>query len=108
MKHLICQLEQKLVILQQNYIQLASGKSPCIIGKQCEPSPELKMAEGRMQAITDLLRCLKKSVDNSPAPCIHAVIEQWLKLSEISEQWVLYKKAGLTELETCTATDDAD
>ena len=93
-------LENNLVGLQQIYLKLSYGKSQCVLGKEGQPSIEIKQAEGAMQAMSDLIRCLKKHTDDASFElCVVSVKEQWQKLSEISPQWAAYKQAGLEELE---------
>lgn len=104
MSDLLASLELELQQLQANYLKLSGGKTQCIVGKECEPSDDIKQAEGAMQALSDLVRCLKKITPNHINDemldnCIHKVVTQWSKLSEISETWVVYKRAGLEQIE---------
>ena len=99
MSELLSNLQNELEILQQNYLKLSGGKTQCVIGKEGQPSLEIKQAEGAMQAVSDLVRCVKKMApDKTVNDCIDKVASQWIGLSEISEAWVAYKQAGLDQI----------
>ena len=102
------ELQEELKQLQENYLKLSGGKTQCVIGKEGEPSIDIKQAEGAMQAVSDVLRCINKLSPNQAHgdlinqelnDCIDKVTEQWSRLSEISETWVAYKRSGLRQVE---------
>ena len=96
---LLEQLETRLLILQDKFKQQAGGKTVCEIGREGQQEYSLKKAEGRMQAMTDIVRCLKKARMQTPQHCLADVAEQWQKLSEVSRPWLVYKQAGLEEID---------
>ena len=96
---LLERLETRLLMLQDKFKQQAGGKTLCEIGKEGQQDYSLKEAEGRMQAMTDIVRCLKKAGMQTPQQCLANVAEHWQKLSEISRSWQVYKQAGLEEID---------
>jgi len=92
------QLHTRLEQRRAKFMQASGGKTVCEIGKQHSVEYSVKKSEGKMQALTDIVRCLKKpqaELEN----CVSKVYEAWRRLSEISPAWLAYKQAGIEEIE---------
>jgi hypothetical protein len=95
----LADLQRKLADAEQHYLSLTGGQTSCEIGKQRQESAGLKAAEGRMQALRDLVNAVKKTPEDFDQ-VLQTVLQKWQRLSEISELWQVYKQAGLSELKS--------
>lgn len=102
------QLRDRLEQLRAEFMQASGGKTVCEIGKQHSVEYSLKKSEGKMQALTDIVRCLKKEPQAELENCVSKVYEAWRRLSEISPAWLAYKQAGIEEIEQALQLLDLD
>ena len=97
---------QLLQSAETEFLEQADGKTVCEIGKAGSATLELKAAEGKMQALRDISRAIKKS--GHDAVELQAQMQQlqhrWQSLSEISAEWRTYKEAGLQAIADAIAS----
>ncbi|MGD2118186.1 MAG: hypothetical protein PVG66_07500 [Chromatiales bacterium] len=99
---------QLLQSAEADFLQQADGKTVCEIGKSGSATLDLKAAEGKMQALRDISRAMKKSANDQEA--LHTALQQlqqyWQSLSEISAEWRAYKQAGLQAISDAIKADE--
>ena len=93
-------LQQKQDFLSSGFMKETQGKSQCQINKEGLAGENIKEYEGKLQAVNDMLRCLKKvEVHTNVTICLEEVRQNWSKLPEPSPLWTVYKSAGIEEIE---------
>ncbi len=93
-------LQQKQNYLSTGFLNETQGKSQCQINKEGQAGKTVKVYEGKLQAVNDMLRCLKKAeVHTDVRGCLEELRQNWSKLPEPSLLWTVYKSAGIEEIE---------
>jgi len=93
-------LQQKQSYLSSGFLNETQGKSQCQINKEGLANKNVKVYEGKLQAVNDMLRCLKKvEVQSDVRECLEELRQNWSKLPEHSAMWTAYKLAGIEEIE---------
>ena len=93
-------LESALADARQAFSEAACGKTVCQIGREQTQNLPLTTLEGRMQALTDACRCLKQKNRQDMQTCLQKQFVRWQKLTELSEDWRVYKQAGIDALQS--------
>ena len=95
----LSEVESLLAQAHSEFLRLSEGKTICQIGREQNLNHELKQAEGALQALQDVARCIRKNQnDEKLEQCVKKILIQWQQLSEISAEWVAYKQAGLKQI----------
>ena len=93
-------LQQKQNFLSTGFLNETQGKSQCQVNKEGLATKNVKEYEGKLQAVNDMLRCLKKVESQSDIRiCLEELRQNWAKLPEHSALWTAYKLAGIEEIE---------
>ena len=93
-------LQEKQDFLSTGFLNETQGKSQCQINKEGLAGNHIKEYEGKLQAVNDMLRCLKKVEDHCDIRmCLEELRQNWSKLPEPSDLWTTYKHAGIEEIE---------
>ena len=96
---LIDKLKIQLSALQKSFELATQGRTICQIGRENDLDISVKILEGRMQALIDIMRCVEKTKEINMKTCLDKKLKKWNGLSDISEAWRVYKNAGLEMLE---------
>ncbi len=97
---LIERLRQKQNLLCTGFLTETQGKSLCQVNKEGLAGEIVKEYEGKLQAVNDMLRCLKKIEEQADLDhCLEELRLNWVKLPEPSALWSAYKMAGIEEIE---------
>jgi hypothetical protein len=94
------QFSLELDAARSAFAEAAAGKTVCQLGRDNIQNLPLKALEGRMQALTDVSRCLQQSDLSASLNCLHNQLQRWQKLSELSGDWLVYKKAGIEAIDS--------
>jgi len=93
-------LREKQSYLSSKFLDETRGKSQCQINKEGLAGKNIKEYEGKLQAVNDMLRCMKTvEAYMDVRVCLEELRENWLKLPEPSPIWTAYKSAGIEEIE---------
>ena len=97
---LIERLQEKQNFLSTGFLNETQGKSQCQINKEGLAGKNVKEYEGKLQAVNDMLRGLKKIEEHSETRrYLEELRQKWAKLPEPSDLWTAYKRAGIQEIE---------
>lgn len=100
---LLAELNQRLAHSQDVFQRESGGLSQCEVGRCRVPSLTVKRAEGSMHALIDLIRLVQsvqKEQGTELAEGLAQLQEKWLAVSQLSEQWQVYRQAGLDEVQS--------
>jgi DNA mismatch repair ATPase MutS len=93
-------LQEKQNFLNSGFLNKTQGRSQCQVNKEGLADASIKELEGKLQAVNDILRCLKRVESQSDVKsCLEELHQNWSILPEPSRLWTAFKLAGLDEIE---------